>query len=338
MKKPFRYVEPCRQPMARYHGAATATKTTAAATRSAARSREARRSMATIGATTRPGITHGQRALGEEAERGGRRRQQQPLARPGHAVADRDERRGNGRRDEEGQRQVGQGHAAQRDVAEAGGDDRAGDQRRVVVVPAARQAGGDEDQADAGQRRPQPGRARARAGDREGRRREPVIEDRLLEARLVVEGRGQPVARLDHLARGLGVERFVGIGDRRRAEPDQEGQAGERPATERANAARGNCSGTAAASRGAHAYTRRMATIKVRQNGSLLVEGDDVTLVDWNGNEYTCRSGRSRCAGAGARRASRSATAPTTASASPPANARCRRRPRATRRRLRVRR
>lgn len=29
-----------------------------------------------------------------------------------------------------------------------------------------------------------------------------------------------------------------------------------------------------------------MATIKVRQNGSLLVEGDDVTLVDWNGAAY----------------------------------------------------
>ena len=29
-----------------------------------------------------------------------------------------------------------------------------------------------------------------------------------------------------------------------------------------------------------------MATIKVRQNGSLLVEGDDVTLIDWNGNPY----------------------------------------------------
>ncbi len=44
-----------------------------------------------------------------------------------------------------------------------------------------------------------------------------------------------------------------------------------------------------------------MATIKVRQNGSLLVEGEDVTLVDWNGNEYTlakrpfalCRCGHS---------------------------------------------
>jgi 3-phenylpropionate/trans-cinnamate dioxygenase ferredoxin subunit len=27
-------------------------------------------------------------------------------------------------------------------------------------------------------------------------------------------------------------------------------------------------------------------TIKVRQNGSYLVEGDDVKLIDWNGNEY----------------------------------------------------
>jgi len=29
-----------------------------------------------------------------------------------------------------------------------------------------------------------------------------------------------------------------------------------------------------------------MASIKVRQNGPYLVEGDDVKLVDWNGNEY----------------------------------------------------
>jgi CDGSH-type Zn-finger protein len=29
-----------------------------------------------------------------------------------------------------------------------------------------------------------------------------------------------------------------------------------------------------------------MATIKVRQNGPYLVEGDDVTVVDWNGAAY----------------------------------------------------
>jgi 3-phenylpropionate/trans-cinnamate dioxygenase ferredoxin subunit len=42
-------------------------------------------------------------------------------------------------------------------------------------------------------------------------------------------------------------------------------------------------------------------TIRVRQNGSLLVEGDEVTLVDWHGNAYAltrrpfalCRCGAS---------------------------------------------
>jgi CDGSH-type Zn-finger protein len=29
-----------------------------------------------------------------------------------------------------------------------------------------------------------------------------------------------------------------------------------------------------------------MAKITVRKNGSLLVDGDDVVVVDWNGNEY----------------------------------------------------
>ncbi|MEQ1896356.1 MAG: CDGSH iron-sulfur domain-containing protein [Vicinamibacterales bacterium] len=29
-----------------------------------------------------------------------------------------------------------------------------------------------------------------------------------------------------------------------------------------------------------------MATIKLRQNGPYLVEGDDITVVDWNGAAY----------------------------------------------------
>jgi CDGSH-type Zn-finger protein len=29
-----------------------------------------------------------------------------------------------------------------------------------------------------------------------------------------------------------------------------------------------------------------MASIKVRQNGPYLIEGEDVALVDWNGNSY----------------------------------------------------
>ena len=32
-----------------------------------------------------------------------------------------------------------------------------------------------------------------------------------------------------------------------------------------------------------------MATIKVRQNGPYLVEGDDVTVVDWNGRRVSDR-------------------------------------------------
>ena len=45
-----------------------------------------------------------------------------------------------------------------------------------------------------------------------------------------------------------------------------------------------------------------MVTLKVRQNASILVEGDDVTLIDWNGNPYVierwpialCRCGHSK--------------------------------------------
>jgi len=45
-----------------------------------------------------------------------------------------------------------------------------------------------------------------------------------------------------------------------------------------------------------------MITIKVRENGSLLVEGEDVKLVDWTGAEYVvpkkpfalCRCGQSQ--------------------------------------------
>ena len=45
-----------------------------------------------------------------------------------------------------------------------------------------------------------------------------------------------------------------------------------------------------------------MITIKVRQNGSLLIEGEDVKLVDWTGAEYIvpkkpfslCRCGQSK--------------------------------------------
>ena len=57
---------------------------------------------------------------------------------------------------------------------------------------------------------------RKRAGD------EPVEEDRLLKPGFVVVVRRQPVAELDHLAAGFGVERFVGVPDRRPAQARQE--------------------------------------------------------------------------------------------------------------------
>ena len=44
-----------------------------------------------------------------------------------------------------------------------------------------------------------------------------------------------------------------------------------------------------------------MVTIKVSQNGPYLVEGDEVRLIDWNGNEYQVPNRRSfalcRCGG-----------------------------------------
>jgi CDGSH-type Zn-finger protein len=47
--------------------------------------------------------------------------------------------------------------------------------------------------------------------------------------------------------------------------------------------------------------TEAVATIKVRLNGPYKIDGDDVTLIDWNGVEYTvekrpfalCRCGAS---------------------------------------------
>ena len=59
-------------------------------------------------------------------------------------------------------------------------------------------------------------------------------------------------------------------------------------------------------------------TIKVRQNGSLLVEGEDVTLMDWNGNPYPIVKRPFSLCRCGASTPSRSATAPTRRSDSRP--------------------
>src|SRR4030095_4677630 len=77
-------------------------------------------------------------------------------------------------------------------------------------------------QADAGQRRPRPRRELSRSVDEIGCRGQPVIEHRLLPAVLIIESRRQPVAALDHLARGFGVERFVVISDRLTTKAEEE--------------------------------------------------------------------------------------------------------------------
>jgi hypothetical protein len=50
---------------------------------------------------------------------------------------------------------------------------------------------------------------------------DPVAQDRLVDAGLVVERREDVVAALDHLARRLDVERFVRVPDRRAIEIDE---------------------------------------------------------------------------------------------------------------------
>ncbi len=78
-----------------------------------------------------------------------------------------------------------------------------------------------------GKGRPQPRLRLADAGDGVCAPNQPVVEDRLLESCLVVVVRGEPVAALAHLARGLGIERLVGIADGRTPEPGQKCHAAE---------------------------------------------------------------------------------------------------------------
>ena len=96
-----------------------------------------------------------------------------------------------------------------------------------VVEPAPPGQQHHQREADAGQRRPEARLRLADAGNGVGGRDQPVEEDGLLEARLVVVVRRQPVAALDHLARRLGVERFVRIADGRPSQAREKGDAAE---------------------------------------------------------------------------------------------------------------
>ncbi len=86
----------------------------------------------------------------------------------------------------------------------------------------------EQHEAQARERGPQPRGELCRAGDQVRGSSQPVVEHRLLPPIFVVEMRREPVARLDHLARRLSVERFVGVGDGLAAEPEKEREEREK--------------------------------------------------------------------------------------------------------------
>src|SRR5947208_4822702 len=69
--------------------------------------------------------------------------------------------------------------------------------------------------------RPEPPGRRRRPGDGERARQEPVEERRPIQRAHAVDPRRDPVAELRHLARGLRVQAFGGVDERRRAEADK---------------------------------------------------------------------------------------------------------------------
>ena len=153
------------------------------------------------------------RALRQEGATSGRTSQRQPARRARMVVERSHQRRIHRQGHEEGQREIGKRQPANRKVPEAGGDDGAGEQARRRIFPAPAGRGGQQGEAHARQRCTQPCLCLADAGDGISAADQPVGEDRLLEARLVVVVRCPPIAALAHLARGLGIERLVGIAD-----------------------------------------------------------------------------------------------------------------------------
>ena len=223
--------------MAAYQGTTAARNTATAASRWAGRTRGhapvRRHSRSAIGsstAATSAGPTGpftsaapaaAESGCGEPRQARGRRR------RTVRTVEQADQRCPHRGRDEERQRQVRQRLVRHRDPGGARRRNDAGEQRLRLAAPPARAEERDQHEAQAGQRggEPRGARRRPRGEVRAGRR--PVVQHRLLEARLVVVVGGQPVTALDHLARALGVEAFVGIGDGRPSERGEEGQGAD---------------------------------------------------------------------------------------------------------------
>ena len=129
--------------------------------------------------------------------------------------------------DEAGEHQIRQRLTGDRHVAEARRRDCTRQQPGGLVVPPSGARVGGQHQHQTGYSRGDARREFADTAPPIAERRQPVVEHRFLEPILAVVARRDPVAARDHLACGLGVERLVGIGDRRSAEPNEERQDAE---------------------------------------------------------------------------------------------------------------
>ena len=236
MKKRSTYAGPCSTAMAAYHGSARTAKAPRAATSAARLARGCRprsQVQAASGTTTTAGSTSPTGPLTRKAPAApapaatSQRSRGRVVPGAGRLDSQPEDRAPGGQRDEEGERQIGQSVAGHGHVAEAGGRDDAGEQRRPFVVPPPRARAGQQGEADPGESGRQ---ARRRGGDaprRVGRGGQPVVEDRLLEPDLVVVVGSEPIAALEHLAGGLGVVGLVGIGDGGPSQAGEERQSAD---------------------------------------------------------------------------------------------------------------
>ena len=135
------------------------------------------------------------------------------------------ERRPDGCGDEEGERKIGERRPRHREVAVTGGCDRTGTPCGVIASgQPPRRAPGEENETQPGQRGSEARHEFGGIARRECCSRHPVVEDWLLPAILVVVVRCQPVASLDHLPRGFGVERLIRVGNGLAAESEEKGE------------------------------------------------------------------------------------------------------------------
>ena len=194
--------------MTAYHGSAIVAKTTAASASSLALGRRAPPDNRATEHQHRQRERH--RPFRQNTQRRGRRRQGDQARWARLLRRERAHSRPNRRGDEEGERQVGERHAREREVSEAGRRYRAGNERGAPAVEAVRDPERQQHHADSRDCRRRARRRGADAAREVGQRDEPVEENRFFESVLIVEVR-RAITVLEHLAPGLAVERPVGI-------------------------------------------------------------------------------------------------------------------------------